>query len=815
MRPTTTFFLLFVLPFAASAQVVINELCASNDSVIEDEYGNSSDWLELYNAGVGTVDLTGFYLSDDLSDPTKWTFPTTQLASGEWLLIFASDRDEQATFLHTNFKLAASGENVILSSPDGAVVDQVSYENLATDHSWGRLTDASAEQAIFALPTPGFSNNESTGSGFTSPPVWETDTHYFPTPSTVTLSHPQAEAVLYYTLDGSIPTADDLRYTQPIPLDTTTALRVVAIAPEKLPSTVESRTFFVEQRHTLPVVSIVGEPDDFWSWERGILVHGGPDAEEEWPYWGANFWADVELPIHLEFFSADYERLFHHRADTKIHGGRGARTRPMKPLRLMFKEKYGSPTVEYPFFPDRERTTYKRLVLRNASGDYNNAHFRDAFLARYFIQENLNVDVLAHRPVVVYVNGAYYGLFNLREKSDEYYLKHNYGVDPDNLDLLEEESTVATGDYIAFDSMQQFAVTADLRQAANFERVRSFFDVENIAECFVVQSALNNGDWLHNNIKYWREREEGARWRYLLFDMDIAMGRHAWSDWDRENLDSLTRRLLGQNKHADLFVALLANEEFRHYFINRYADLLNTSFRPEIFAREVDRTIAELDPEMPQHFARWTWPGYDVWRDERTAKLYEYLEQRPPYARQHIRDYFELSGEVELQLSTYPADAGTIKINTIEPEELPWDGIYFRGVPITLSITPKPGYTFSHWASRSTIQTPDTQSAITYTFDGNDEVVAYFTAAPAGPQIAGSVVQNGVLPVQLGLPNHQRVTLALYDLAGRKIRQFPPQELGGEHRLDLPVGQLPAGVYWLRVQTATEVVSAPVLVVGE
>ncbi|WP_367391605.1 CotH kinase family protein [Lewinella sp. LCG006] len=781
-----------------SAQVLINEICASNNASIEDEFGAFPDWIELYNAGENALNLAGYSLSDDPADPAKWSFPEIILEPDDWLLVFASDRNVVATNPHTNFKLSASGENVVLSNPAGLIVDQLNFPALSEDQSYGRLLDGSSQLALFTVPSPGSTNNDAIGSGFANSPEWITKGHFFATAKTIQLSHSNPEAMLFFTRDGSIPDTSSERYTGALQLDTTTALRVVAIVPDLLPSPVISRTFFINEDHQLPIMSVIGTPEDLWSWERGILVDGGPNAEEAWPHYGSNYWSEEEHPIHTEFFTADRELGIAFEADTKVHGGRGARTNPMKPLRILVKKKYGSSTVNYPFFPDRERTTYKRLILRNASGDYNNAHFRDAFLARYFIKNNLNLDVMAHRPVVLYVNGAFYGVANLREKSDEYYLLHNYGVATDQVDLLEEDTTVVLGDFVAFDSMYQYVMATDLREEANFQQAAAYFDVENIAEGFIVQSGLNNGDWLHNNIKYWRERSPEARWRYLIFDLDIAMGRHGWSAYYQNNLDSLLTPLVGSNKHVDLFLKLLENDNYRHYFINRYADLFNTIFRPEIFRREVDQTVAEIATEMPRHFDRWGWPGYDLWANERIPVLYEYLENRPEYAREDVRDYFGLPNEVKLRLQTYPPGAGTIQISTIEADELPWEGFYFNGVPVRLTIKPYPGYQFQHWQSEKTIISPDPAISIRYNFEEDDEIVAYFSDAPTEPQMEAYVNSEQELQVGLTLPDADEVSFSLFDTQGRLLQRFPEAYLPtGYNARNLPIPALPMGVYIL------------------
>ena len=805
--------ILLMLCSRVNAQLVINEVCASNSNTIEDQYGDASDWIELFNSGENTISLANYFLSDNPDDLQKWAFPDEEIASEERLLVFASSRNEFGTFHHTNFKLSATGESVILSKIDGSIIDRIDFPALDTDQSIGRLQDGTPDWVLFDVPTPNLSNDLSEGTGFTSSPSWGIQEHFFDNNVAITLDHPDADVSIFFTRNGRIPTVNDEEYLGQIQTDSTIAIRAIAVAEGKLSSPIISRTFFVNTNHSLPVLSIMGHPDDLWSWERGILVDGGPNAEPEWPFYGANFWSEEEIPVNLEYFKDNGDLGIEWRADMQTHGGRAARNNPMKSLRLLTKKKYGSRTIDYPFFDNRERTQFKRLVLRNASGDYNNGHCRDAFLARYFIDSNLNLDVLAHQPIIVYVNGAYYGVENLREKSDEYYLHYNYNVDIEQLDYLEEDTLIIKGDFVLFDSMYQYVLNHDLSVQPNFDHANTLFDTKNIGEGFIVQSALNNGDWLHNNTKYWRERKEDARWRYLIFDMDIAMGRHGWSDYPINNFGNLINNYADTNRHVNIFKAFLENETYQFYFVNRYADLLNTIFRPSIFSKEVDQTLAEIEPEMPQHFERWTWPGFDAWKNDRTQKLYDYLEQRPAYVREDLREYFDLPNEVTLQLKTYPEDAGLIKMNTITPDKLPWDGIYFNGVPVTMTIIPAEGYTFDHWQSTYTIINPDKNERIQYNFEQDDEIVAYFSKENNGLILEAQLASKNELQIHLGLDKSENMAFSIYDIQGRLLKYYPAQLFGGgDQQILLSLPELSAAMYLLQVKTDSEQKSIKFLV---
>lgn len=792
---------LILIPKSAHAQLVINELCPSNSSIIDDEFGDSSDWIELYNSSDTQINLEGYFLSDDNDEPYKWRFPNTSIAARSYLLIFASDEDVWNEYLHTNFKLSASGENVSLTNADSVLIDRISCPALNTDLSYGRLPNGGEEWAVLLAPSPANNNNGSPVIEFANPPQWADNQYFFENSARIELACDLPNCSIYFTRDGRPPTPEDERYTTAIQIDTTTVIRAITVAPDYLPSAMATRTFFVNTDHELPIISLTSDPYNYWDWEEGILVDG-PNAGTEWPYWGANYWVDKDIPVYMEYFTTENELGIAQQVDVKTHGGRGARLHPQKPLRILFKEKYGTPTVEYPFFDNRERTTYKRLVLRNASGDYNRAHFRDAFLQRYFIDQKLDVHVLAYQPVVVYLNGAFYGVLNLREKSDEYYLKYNFGIDIEKLDFLEENIIDNVGNHVLFDTMYNYIVDHDLSQKEFFEHVETLFDTKNLAESFIVQTYVANGDWLHNNIKYWRERKEGERWRYLVFDMDIAMGRYAWSDYDIDMFGQKMYAYQDTNRHVNILQSLLENENYKNYFINRYADVMNTTFRPENLAKEVNRSADMIKHDIKLHFDKWAdeASNYELWEDEKIPTLHTFLEKRPPYARQGLIDYFDLNREVQLTFNTFPEGAGKIHVNTITPESLPWDGYYFDGVPIDIRIEPAEGYTFSHWQSLYAVKDKNANPQIRYNFSEDDEVIAYFESASENLLIKQVYLPElGRLVVDLELAEPMELAFDLYDVQGRLLRHYPARLVnGGGQSLYLDLPELAQGMYVLR-----------------
>jgi len=293
--------------------------------------------------------------------------------------------------------------------------------------------------------------------------------------------------------------------------------------------------------------------------------------------------------------------------------------------------------------------------------------------------------------------------------------------------------------------------------------VKQWLDIENFVDYFATQTYYVNWDWPQNNVKYWRDRAHKTRWRYILTDLDMGLG---FSGTFTQN-DLHRARTATNNFHSFLFNSLLDNQEFREYFINRYADLINTTLGPDHLGALAMAFKDSIKPEMPRHFARW-YGNMNQWENWNIGTvLMNFINERPFYARKYIKEEFNLVKQVPITLDVYPPGAGKIHINTIEPEPYPWGGIYFDGVPITITAVPNPGYQFSFWQSNKLIPNPDTSISITLNVDTFDVFTAYFFGSPdtervvineinynSGPNInSGDWVElhnYGNIPVDIG-----------------------------------------------------------------
>jgi hypothetical protein len=808
-----------LLSATAGATVRLNEFMASNGTIIADEDGDFSDWIEIVNVGAASVALSGFGLTDNPGQPFQWTFPAVTLGPGQHLLVWASGKNRRSTSgpLHTNFSIAAGGEPLRLTRPDGSVADELAARAVPRDLSLGRSPNGTGAWFLFDQPTPGAANTTPAYVDVLAPPVFSHEAGFHPNPFALTITAPDPLATILYTLDGSEPRSGNLagtdyyyknrypvdpgdafgtfltattrtltyaaplaivdrtsepdrltgrsttidrspdHYTPAAPVFKGTAVRVRAVREGYLPSDIVTRTFFVAQgdgpRFDLPVVSLVIAENALFDYTTGIHVAGvdydtwrqqNPTATPQVWNRPANFHRrgpEWEVPAHVEFYETPTAPVLAQAAGVRIHGG-GIRAAPRKSLRFYARSAFGDSSFAHSFFPDLPYTSYRRLLLRNGGNDWGDGLIRDAFVQ--VAVEHLRFDTQSHRPVVVFLNGEYWGLYNLRERFDENYLARVHGVDPANVDMFGNKAEEVAGDLVFFNALAAEIATHGLADEARFAAAAQRIDFASLMDYAIAQIHFANTD---TQDLIWRERNAAGtmpdgphdgRLRWMLYDMDFGAG-YPWGA--PVNHDTLSWGLDPAQDPATWFLLrhAIANARFRDDFVQRFADLLNTMLHPVRLEAVSNELAGEIAAAMPEHIARWRSPAsVDAWRAH-VATATTFAHQRPPFVRQHLVHQFGLGNERTLTVDVSDPSQGHVRVNTIDllpttpgvaTHPYPWSGIYFANLPVTVEAIPAPGHVFSHWTGTGSGDSTASESVSVSLLEANRSLVAHFAPEP-------------------------------------------------------------------------------------
>ena len=398
-----------------AGQVVINEACSKNLHTVADGAEHYPDWIELYNTGPTAIDLASLFLSDDPDEPAKWSLPNEVVEPGGFLLLLEGDDNNDGH--HFDFKLAQEGETLVLSDAQLVPLSSLVLPWLHGDHSYGRSISGSIG-LYFTQPTPGGPNTTTGYLGYAATPVFDKEAGFHATDITLN-AQGAAGTTVRYTIDGSEPDATSPLLTGSIPLSVTTTVKAIATGDSLIRSATAVASYLINEDITLPVVCLSMHPDSMFGEEFGLYMLG-PEADPEWPHYGANFWDERGITVHFEFFDDDHVRQVMQEVELRIHGGRASRNMPQRPLRLTAREEYGEDLINYRFFPERpDVDRFKRIIMRNSGADWCLAHYRDGLFHQASLHNDLDIDELGFRPSVVFINGQYWGMLNIRERIDE------------------------------------------------------------------------------------------------------------------------------------------------------------------------------------------------------------------------------------------------------------------------------------------------------------------------------------------------------------------------------------------------------------
>ena len=600
------------------------------------------------------------------------------------------------SMLHTNFKISSSGETIVLTDLESVLVDSLFTQNLLPDVSIGRVDDED-NIGMFISPTPGAPNGEESVLGVLGELSFSYPTGFYNNQLMyIEIYSNETDVDIYYTLDGSEPDENSYLYSSAIPITENKVIRATSYKSGWMTSPIKTSTYILDdESHDFPTLFLSTAPENFFDYNTGIYVMG-PNASSDYPHFGANFWEDWEKPIYIELLETN-EEYFSSPAGVKIFGG-WSRGQDQKSFSIFARGEYGANEFAYPLFPNLDVDSYQSVVLRNSGNDWNFTMLRDGYMTGIF--EDIDLEIQAYRPMLVYLNGEFWGLYNLREKVNEHFIASHHPVDPDELDLIEVQ-TANEGTIDNYNALINYVENSDMENSDVYDSLSNWIDIDNHIDYNIAQIFIDNRDWPGNNIKYWRPQAQDGLWRWILYDTDFGFG----IPWMGLGYDFNTLEFATEENGPGwpnppwstfLLRKMLENSDYRERFVTIFSDRLNTIFKPQHLVARLDSLASYIQDIIPIHQNRWPNSAQD-WGNH-IQIIDNFADNRYLYMRQHLSAFFDLSSPVYLLFNVLSTGGGKIQINTIMPDDYPWGGYYYPDIPIDVRAVAEAGYIFSGWA---------------------------------------------------------------------------------------------------------------------
>lgn len=610
-------------------------------------------------------------------------------------------------------------------------VDSVSFGTQIPDIPYGREAVAPFAWKYFAEATPGTANtaaavNDIRVSG--NPVTVSLPGGFYSSNQTVTLG--SAGGTIRYTLDGSNPRSSSAMYSSAIPITATTVLRACCFEDGKVPGPVITRTFFRnETLGNVAYVSLVADPETLFGDVIGIYknkhepVTGG---------FGLNaVYKGKDAPGNVEFFASGGAPGFSVGCGIRI-GGENNWVHPQKALNLAIRGKYGDDNVTANIFPDTGVPVYSGLTLRDGGDNWDKDMLRDGIFPK-LAHGFLNVDTADYRPSVVFINGAYFGIHDIRQRWDETWFAQQYHIPADKIDhllyghVISSATTLGAdkGDTVDWLDLLNFLDTADLTTAANWSYVESKIDVDSFMDFVISESYGNNTAW-HHNREFWKEKSPGAKWRWFLTDMDRTLAT--------STLTGVMKDMLGSE---EVLVRLKRNSAFMQRLAQRYAAHMASTFKPSRVKAIVTAMDVEDSALVPRHAARWAPDGTTVSRrNSNIQNIKDYADQRAANVYDELTSQLGTGNAVNFTLGVNNPSQGGVRVQGIPVE--PSTFKIFPNAPFTLEAVPAPGFAFTGWTGTTG------GASVSVTLTGNQSITANF-ASSGETVIGGTLAANTTL----------------------------------------------------------------------
>lgn len=593
---------------------------------------------------------------------------------------------------HASFKARDDGGSLYLMNADNEILDSVRYPKMPVGKSWNLNVNSDGASAWgFADPSPlgtvsgvVFSEQSKPIEQFVEMPPSGFYSDAFE------VKFPE-EAEVRCETGGFLPSASSPRVDSLI-VSQTTVCRCASFETGKLPGEVESRTYIFEAQPTLPAVFLTGNPNSFFDADTGIYMEG-PNAQSADPHYGANYWADREIPIFVELIEPDSKSpAFAENAGFQIFGNY-SRMNKKKSVAVVFREKYGKKRLHYSLFPEApELDKFKVFVLRTSN--FGSDYIRDMLGSS--ITEGLGVDYQRGRSSIVFYNGEYYGIHNIRERSNEYYFETHYGMDPDEIDLIKADNSVSAGSSVDYVNLMEWLPENDLSDEENYKYVMDRIDIDNYLNYVQTEIFIDNRDWPANNMKKWRGTNPVTRWKWFLYDTDFGFDC-GYSEYTNNIFDFVTATdgdsYPNGPEHTLLLRSLLENDNFRAAFINRMVTLLSMNFESSRVTARLNLLQDAISAELERDRKRWSFSkGY---MDSQLKKARDFAVSRGKIIVEELREHFGLGATAPVSLNV--EGAGKILVHGLPLDRNSLTVEFFTDVEVTLSAQDMTG-TFVGWS---------------------------------------------------------------------------------------------------------------------
>lgn len=593
--------------------LIINEVMSSNYSYLPQNSYNYYDWIELKNNSNQDINLSDYYITTSLNDMEMYKLEDIVLKPGEYYILMASGDENLSnnSYKHTNFKISSTESLYIIKN--NKVTDSMFICDIPTGYSFGR--DESYGFVYMSTPTPSKDNNSGKYEIAYSPD-FSINAGVYNDVTTMSLEL-DAPGTIYYTLNGSNPTTSSYVYDSPITLDKTTVVKAINVEEGKYISDIVTSSYIINENHTLPVVSVSLNPNNFASLQ-------------------ANNWVeDLEYSASAELFELDGTG-FNIPCGLKLFGG-STRGLAKKSFSLKFRKQYGESELHYQVFDNRDNSVYNSLVLRSGSQDNLAAMMRDPLMTS--LMEDTSVDVQAYKTVILYINGKYWGVYNIREKVDENFIASHYNVDSDKTNIVRIDGEVSVGSKQGYLDIINYVNSHNMANTENYNYIKEKIDIDSLITFWVAEVYATNNDII--NCRFFSHPDiDDGKWKYIFYDLDYALYNY------RVNYYLFMTDVGGMSDFkvpTDLMRNLMKNAEFKKRFVEILSDILKNKLSDERILEYIDDMYNLLLPEMPRNQERWG-QTMNEW-NEAVEELKNYVKNRRGYLLSQTKNYFGLSDE--------------------------------------------------------------------------------------------------------------------------------------------------------------------------